>query len=433
MKPIRLFVALVACATLAISTVNSLAAQPRADAHAYPLRSAWVTPSLPLTTQFPIGSPASRGPVDSSAAFVAHDTTALMYRATGVSVAAAARALTPNPGVIGIAVRSGLSPASVPPPSSAWVVVASGTTETLDSVACPTMSMCVAVGYGGTALVSMDAGRTWVVRFSDSRDLLRGVTCPTSRTCIAVGNRGMRALILATSDGGVTWREQHILLPWLLGETEGGQGVVQDVTCTSARNCLAVGWGGHGEVGLGVELGVILVSTDGGVDWRQRASGTPHGLGGIACPTTSRCLVAGDAGTVLISTDAGAHWKSMPSGTTSYLGSIVCPTTKECRAVGEDGTFLASSDSGATWTAHSNPQPDPYDKVLALTCSSSGACLAVGDGGIILAAAAGSTTWLRRASGTSVPLLGVTCRGDRRCLVVGAYGTILASTDGIVG
>jgi photosystem II stability/assembly factor-like uncharacterized protein len=37
----------------------------------------------------------------------------------------------------------------------------SGTTNTLNAMACPRPSTCVAVGEGGTILRSTDGGRTW--------------------------------------------------------------------------------------------------------------------------------------------------------------------------------------------------------------------------------------------------------------------------------
>jgi photosystem II stability/assembly factor-like uncharacterized protein len=73
-------------------------------------------------------------------------------------------------------------------------------------VVCPSPSTCVAVGFSGTLLRSMDGGRTWRRQpnpLSGAWNGLHGVACPSPSTCVAVGDRGM---ILRSTDGGRTWR-----------------------------------------------------------------------------------------------------------------------------------------------------------------------------------------------------------------------------------
>src|SRR5437660_433013 len=87
----------------------------------------------------------------------------------------------------------------------------SGTPNTLDGVACPRPSTCVAVGVGGTILRTTNGGTTWRRQPSATTSYLFGVACPRPSTCVAVGASiiALRATIVRSTDGGSTWRRQN--------------------------------------------------------------------------------------------------------------------------------------------------------------------------------------------------------------------------------
>ena len=102
--------------------------------------------------------------------------------------------------------------------------------------------------------------------------------------------------------------------------------------------------------------GTILASTDGGATWRSRSSATGNPLRDVACPTSRVCIAVGgfhnlgtgDTGsTILVSADGGATWRSRSSGSSNALFGITCPTRRACLAVGDSGTILAGEDGAA--------------------------------------------------------------------------------------
>ena len=73
----------------------------------------------------------------------------------------------------------------------------------LNTVACLSLSTCVAVGDRATILRTMNEGRTWHRQPSGTTNDLDGVACLSPSTCVVVGDRGT---ILRTTNGGTTWR-----------------------------------------------------------------------------------------------------------------------------------------------------------------------------------------------------------------------------------
>ena len=281
----------------------------------------------------------------------------------------------------------------------------------------------VPLGYGSLASASVKAGGVgapalgrysfaasgaWrVVRSPQgATGGLSTITCPTSRVCFAVGAGGV---ILASTDGGASWRVQR-------SPVEKGPGPVYPcpkdwvpppnvhrpyvcrilidpaldaIDCPTSTACLAVGEGGN-----------IVATLDGGATWQSRPSRTYNALRGIACPTRADCLAVGANGpdvgfangdefedtqppTILASTNGGAGWARRSSGTGTHtaLNGIACPTRTDCLAVGSQegvGAILASTDGGATW--HRRALVPKASWLSGIACPTRTDCLAVGWG-----------------------------------------------------
>ena len=290
---------------------------------------------------------------------------------------------------------------------------------------------------------------------------LTAITCPTSRQCMTVGVGG---IILASTDGGVSWHIRRDVV-------ERGQGPVYPcpsnfepppgtrppyvcrifvdpsldaIDCPTSRACLAVG-----------EAGNIVASVNGGVTWQTRPSGTHNALKGIACPTSRDCVVVGGNGpdvwvgngdevehtqpaTVLASTNGGASWMKRSSGTGSYtaLYGIACPTSHDCLAVGGGAiggaVILASTNGGASWMRRSSGAAS-YTALYGIACPTSKDCLAVGSqggAGTILASSDGGATWQNRTSSIQA-LAGITCPTRNDCLAgESAAASFLVTANG---
>ena len=63
----------------------------------------------------------------------------------------------------------------------------------------------------------------------------------------------------------------------------------------------------------------------------------------VACPTQAACVAVGLSGTIISSSDGGVTWSSRTSGTQNGLTGVACPSASECLAVGKNGTIMVST------------------------------------------------------------------------------------------
>ena len=248
----------------------------------------------------------------------------------------------------------------------------------LDNISCPTKTYCLTVGTsadgsGGVALATTNLGRSWRRLNLPKRlepDLL---TCFTRGACVAAGGTGdgtSQMNIISTDNGGSTWTQTSL-------PGDAYDQVVPEIgglTCTTRTRCFIVGdiykifSGEPGAVGY---TGFLVESIDGGRTWTSGAS--PAGaqaVDEITCESAANC-VAVTGGTdiealgLFTSGNGGTTWtaRTIPPSVFSIL-DIACPSTTTCMAVGtgrdvddplndrrELAAVVVTHDNGATWTA----------------------------------------------------------------------------------
>ena len=187
----------------------------------------------------------------------------------------------------------------------------------------------VAVGDHGHILVSADQGNTWTQSPAPTRAMLTGVTFPDPLHGWTVGHDGV---ILATTDGGRSWRRQD--------DRKNPDAIYLDVYFQDAAHGFVVG-----------AYGKFLATIDGGKTWtaRQPVEGEVH-FNRISAGPEGYLYLAGEGGTLLISTDGGAHWTKSE---VPYEGSLFGALPLDQGAVlvyGLRGHILRSDDHGANWT-----------------------------------------------------------------------------------
>ena len=259
----------------------------------------------------------------------------------------------------------------------------------------------VAVGDRGHVLRSADQGRTWTQSLTPTQALLTGVSFVDARHGWAVGHDGV---ILATTDGGLTWQHQDngkdletVYLDVLFRDAQHGFAVGAYVkfmataddgkTWTAAHpsadevhyNRLTAG--ADGTLYLAGEGGLLLVSRDGGKQWAKSEVPYDGSFFGALPLDDGRVLIYGLRGHILRSDDRGAEWTEennpvqvlIMGGTRLAAGPVVL--------AGQGGNFFVSRDSGLTFT-HWKPA-DFGTSVAAVLDAGDGALLTVGEAGAI--------------------------------------------------
>ncbi len=299
-----------------------------------------------------------------------------------------------------------------------------------DAVACPSTSMCVAVGPY-SILTTTSGGATWNQQTEPGLGT-GGVSCPSTSQCVVAGGTE----IFTTSDGGVQWTSRPV---------PKGTEPLFSVSCPSSLVCVAVG----GDIITSAIT--VLTSSDGGVTW---SNSTPNVgisvLSGVSCASTTSCVATGlsgsgasQQGAIITTTDGGGTWSvaSAPGDAQDFSG-VSCPTSTTCWAVGvqasqyyaQPGVVVVSSDAGATWSLTSTQPTLVNDS--AVSCIAAGQCTISGttSGG---AAAIDDTTndgatW-NAGSVTGQPLTGLACPSSTTCFAVGptgGTGRVAESGDG---
>ena len=301
----------------------------------------------------------------------------------------------------------------------------------LTSVACPSTSVCYAIDDDGDYFDTTDGGRTWLGVLPQLEGGYGvGIACPTPARCLTVGETG----ILLTTDGGVVWTDTPGPTP-INGRRPFG---LEAVACPSMSVCYATGATGTNDVQGG---GEILVTEDGGHSWRVSTT-TPWygGLQGIACPTIGTCFATDDdtrdtptvAGDVVSTTDGGAMWAAHRlSPGAGQLVDVSCPSATVCFADGGFG-ILVTTDGGAAWAVRPLPMgsvdPDGLSCPTTLVCY-----LVASDPSLsarqILGTEDGGYTWRVRATfPLAVAPQAISCPAVDTCVAVGY--ALLVTTDG---
>jgi hypothetical protein len=311
---------------------------------------------------------------------------------------------------------------------------------------------------------------------------LGGISCPDAATCVAAGtytrtSKNTQAPLVETSEQGA-WTPDKPALALPADADSSGGSWLNDVVCSSAASCLAVGAyqsGSQGSTGstsgTGFESG--LTETLSGTTWTPGLLPLPQAAGrdkqvianGLACPSAGGCIIVATnfyanptngnrvEGHALIETQSGGTWTpteaplpadAASTGNQASLEFITCNGPGACTAVGQYTDASGSTQglietlANGTWTAARAPLPadavtQHQDATLfGISCAASGACVAVGD-----YTGSGSTSQalietLTNGSPGSVKaqslhrqrggeLFGVTCTAPGSCVAIGEY------------
>ncbi|HEX7912073.1 MAG TPA: YCF48-related protein [Paraburkholderia sp.] len=205
-----------------------------------------------------------------------------------------------------------------------------------------------AVGHWGAILATTNGGETWRIQrlAADEDRPLFAVHFFDAQHGVAVG---LWSLVLVTEDGGVTWVEQHV---------SPRAGTKSDL------NLLSLFPDTKGGVFATAEKGQLLHSADSGHTWEYVNTGYKGSLWCGAALNNGELLVGGQRGTLMRSEDGGRNWELVDLSTKSSITSIVA-NGLDVMVVGLDGFQAQSLDGGRTFRASPRSNGESMTAVLA--------------------------------------------------------------------
>ncbi len=248
-----------------------------------------------------------------------------------------------------------------------WLGISSGTTNNLNSISCPSSSICFVTGVGGIILKSLDGGANWITHISNTSNSLTSIFCPSNLVCYAVGNSGT---ITKTLDSGTNWSVQN----------SGTTNQLNSIHCSNTINCIVVGNSG------------LIKKTSDGTNWSSQNSNLSTDLLGVYLGDNNNYLAINsvesqNANPHIGTVNGGNLWNPVYMGLDYPFYSISCisGSLNNCLVTGNNRRFSRSTSGLNSWTLQNIPRTVPNSTSFnANLCPTTNVCYAVGTGGVIL-------------------------------------------------
>lgn len=267
-----------------------------------------------------------------------------------------------------------------------WTAPGGVSVQPLDSIACPSAGLCVAVDRGGNVVWSTDpaAGpRIWQVANVDGANELTSISCPSTGLCVAVDGAGNVVTSTNPAGGATAWTVAKIDSSQTQNNTDNAGSVLdRGVSCPSTGLCVAVDAAGNAVVSTNPTGGTAAWTTV-HIDTNSTLGCTQGGLAcqtpivGVSCPSALLCTAVDFSGNVLTtgSPTAAAPWSSTSAtgGRLGSLWSISCPMIGFCATVDGAGGHAITFNPAAPTAQHARPLP--YS-LYGVWCQSASLCLA---------------------------------------------------------
>jgi len=281
---------------------------------------------------------------------------------------------------------------------------ATGDTHPINSVSCPTASLCMAVDNAGDYLDWNGSSWSSVASVGDSGRPLESVSCPSPSACMAVDNHGN-----AVSWNGSSWTVTGI----------DGTHTIDSVSCPIASSSATA------------NLCVAVDNNDNyltysGTSWTSASwssalsvSDSSRPLESVSCPISTFCEAVDNAGNAV--TYNGSSWSVHTLGIgSSVVNSVSCTSPSFCAAVDAGGN--AATGSGSTWQAYDNTTGS---SLASVSCASADFCAAITGSGHVVSF--NGFEWSAVTSiDTANTLESVSCPNEAFCDLVDNAGNTLS-------
>lgn len=321
-----------------------------------------------------------------------------------------------------------------------WTAPGGVDAQPIDSIACPSAALCVAVGRDGHVLWSTDPAavpRRWTAADVDGGNDMTGVSCPSTSLCVAVDGSGNVITSQDPAGGPATWTVTKVDTSKTQTNTDNaGSVLVRGISCPSTTLCVAVDAAGNALVssdptGPALDWTTTQIDTNSSYDCTGTGLTCQPPLTGISCPSTTLCAAVDFSGNLLTTTTptATVPWSSTPTdgGGLSSLYGISCPELGFCATVdGDAGRAITLNPADpAAQTSRSLPY-----SLYGIWCESTSLCLASVESPGGISGLLGSFDPAAPASTWSLSTLGginsVACPAPAVCLAADDEGNIAA-------
>lgn len=178
------------------------------------------------------------------------------------------------------------------------------------------------------------------------------------------------------------------------------------------------------------QQGVIVVSDDGGANWKQVESPASVMLTRVRFLTDKLGWAVGYDGTILHTANAGSSWTLQhfdPEARVLY--DVLFLDTQNGIAAGAYGAFYRTADGGKTWTQQSFPLAElgqHFNRLMRLDAQT---LFAVGERGLLARSMDAGVTWEMLQSPYAGSYFGAIALGGRSVLVYGMRGNVYVAQD----
>ena len=308
--------------------------------------------------------------------------------------------------------------------AAAWTKQRSGSLAWLHAVYFLDENRGWAVGGKGVLLATDDGGETWRNVPRPTEDALQDVYFSDEQNGWLVCERSIydlktndepRTYLMRTTDGGKVWKRVNVI------GKETDARLMRALFTTEGR-----GWA-FGEGGL------LYTTRDGGLNWERQLVPTRHLLlGGWFLNATQGWLVGAGA-TILQTMDGGENWRTtvllneaggrdVADAQHVRFNAVSFADRLHGWAVGAGGRIFITNDGGRSWREQqSNVRADLYDVKFLNAVEG----WAVGAEGTLIHTMDGGLRWVAVVSGTTHALERLCFTGRTRGWAVGFGGTII--------
>jgi photosystem II stability/assembly factor-like uncharacterized protein len=295
---------------------------------------------------------------------------------------------------------------------SSWTNQSSGFTSSFYGMDFVSSTTGWVVSDGGIILQSTDGGVTWSPQSSPYSSTLYDVMFTDDQLGLIVGVSGR---ILRTTNGGVTWASI----------ASGTTNTLRKVSFVDSRHAWAVG-------GVPGSNGIVLCSTDGGLNWSTQTIPSSSGyLRGVCFIDSLHGWTTGDGPTILKTTNGGINWiaKTPPWGIGSILRGTSFIDLLEGWTVDYYGQLLHTTDGGESWSISYTSPADAY--FIDLCAFNLERITIIGTESTILTSTDGGSSWISQTTNLPsqffhytqnvVATLPGIVSPDTDCVIVGHY------------